>query len=447
MNVENVKRKWRIGYLVCFVLFIVMLIAYIDRVNITFLIADEGFLNDFGLAERKDLQGLLTSAFLFAYGLSSLILAFVLDRLGARKGMIILAVIWAAATVMGGLSTGFVMLIVSRIILGIGEGLMVPLSSMVTKHWAPPKERGIANAIWTPGLLLGPAVGAPLMVAVVSNYDWQTSFFILAAMTVVIIIPLVLLFVHDKPSKSKFVSKEELEYIESSLRVEQENFKVNNQEDANNDLGVKTFLKNKNYWLAVFSYTTLGWMWWGILSWLPSYLTQSRGFSWGDLGVVSTLPYLAGAAAIIIGGFLVVKNIVRPGIFLWFGKLLYVICLALAIVSESNMASAMWIVGAMSGIGFAFAPEVTVLQQLLPSRYTALATGIWSGVNQMSSAFVPYLIGIIITVMGGSFTGGMLFLVGVALIGTIISFILDFNINKETKRKALAAQTTPTSSI
>ena len=152
---ETRSGSWRTGYQTMFVLFIALLIAYIDRVNASILIVDPKFLKDMGITDRPDLRGLLFSVFLWAYGSAALILSSLLDKIGARKGLIVVAVIWSLAMVVGGIAWVFPIILLSRVILGLGEGLQLPMNSMVVKHWAPPRERGIANSISNVGIYFG----------------------------------------------------------------------------------------------------------------------------------------------------------------------------------------------------------------------------------------------------------------------------------------------------
>jgi hypothetical protein len=56
--------SWRSGYVAVFVLFVALIVAYLDRVNVAVLNADPVFLKEIGVADRPDLRGLLMSVFL-----------------------------------------------------------------------------------------------------------------------------------------------------------------------------------------------------------------------------------------------------------------------------------------------------------------------------------------------------------------------------------------------
>lgn len=418
------KGLWKSGYVVTFVLFMALLVAYLDRVNATVLIADPGFLKDMGIADRPDLRGLIMSIFLWTYGLTALLLSFSLDKIGARKGLIFIAVIWAISMFLGGMAWSFIALLVSRVILGIGEGLQLPLNSMVVKTWAPPRERGMANSIWGTGIYVGSAVAMPFVAWMVSSFGWRTSYFVLGILSLVVVIPLVLIFVYNRPQESRWVSKEELNYIEKGLEAEQA---LPKQEQAVSTTEVASkwskLLKNPDYWLMVLGWMLITWMFWGLLSWLPSYLKMSRGFTWAQMGSLSSLPYMVGTVLLLLSGYLMLR-VRRVSIFMWTGTLAFAISMYFAIYSKSNLASAIWMSAAMGGICWAFGAAFVVLQKIVPREVTAKATGLWQGIAQLSGGFVPYFMGWLIAKNSGSFTAGFLFLILSAIACSLIFFIL-----------------------
>lgn len=417
------KGSWRSGYVVVFVLFIALLVAYLDRVNASVLIADSGFLKDMGIANRPDLRGLVMSVFLWAYGGAAILLSFALDKIGARRGLLMVALIWSASMFLGGIAGSFVALIISRVILGIGEGLQLPVNTMVVKTWAPPRERGMANSIWGTGLFVGSAITMPLVAWIVGAMGWRASFFILGVVPIVIVIPLVFLFVYNRPQESRWVTKTELNYIEEELEAEKA---LQSQQLQKSDADVKTewrkVLTSTDYWLSAVSWMFLTWMFWGLLTWLPSYLKTARGFTWAQMGSLSSLPYLVGTVLLLLSGYLMFR-IRRSTIFMWTGFLAYAISMGMAVLSKSNLASALWMSLAMGGICWAFGASFVVLQKIVPTSVTARATGLWQGIAQISAGFVPYIMGWIIA-LTGSFTAGFLFLIIAALLGTVLNFVL-----------------------
>lgn len=92
------QRFWVVG-----ILFIGIMVAYLDRVNVAVLVANNGFLIDMGIKDDPIKIGMLTSSFLIAYGAANVILSPLGDYLGPRRTMIICIIIWAIAATIGGL--------------------------------------------------------------------------------------------------------------------------------------------------------------------------------------------------------------------------------------------------------------------------------------------------------------------------------------------------------
>lgn len=160
-----------------------------------------------------------------------------------------------------------------------------------------------------------------------------------------------------------------------------------------------------------------------MLSWLPSYLKMARGFTWVEMGSLSALPYLVGAVSMILSGYLMFR-VKRNTLFMWTGGLVIAIGMTLAVISKNNLASALWLVVAMGGICWGFGASFAVLQKIVSAPIIARATGLYQGIASISSGFVPYIIGALITINNGSFTVGFFFLVIVALIEFCIAMIL-----------------------
>jgi len=162
------RRMWIVA-----VLLFVILVAYLDRVNVSILIADPVFLEDMGLKGESAKQGLLMTFFLIPYAVSNIALGYLGDRLGPRIAMSISIFLWSVALFIGGAARSFAAMLGARTILGFGEGLHYPMQSSFVKNWFPMHERARANAIWGIGLLLGPAVAMPIVAMIISTWGWR----------------------------------------------------------------------------------------------------------------------------------------------------------------------------------------------------------------------------------------------------------------------------------
>jgi MFS family permease len=164
-------------------------------------------------------------------------------------------------------------------------------------------------------------------------------------------------------------------------------------------------------------------MYWGLLSWLPSYLKIVRGFTWMQMGALASLPYALGTILLIVSGFLMFR-IRKCSVFLWSGPFVYGIAMTFAITSNKNLISALWMAVAMGGICWAFGASFVVLQKIISSEIIARATGLLQGIAQIAGGFAPYLIGWLIAINNGSYTAGFGFLIIISLLCSFTYFIL-----------------------
>jgi len=402
------------------ILLFTLLIAYLDRVNISVIMADARFLEEMGLTGNPVKQGLLMTFFLIAYGLGNVFLSPVGDKLGPRKAMSIAILSWTVPVIMGALSRSLPVLYASRFILGAGEAMHYPMQIAFVKNWFPLQERGKANSVWVMGTMIGPAIAMPVFALVVAAYDWRASFWLCAVLGI-IIMPIIWFFTADKPSEHKWVNKAELDHILAGQKAEAER-----QEKT-----VKTGTVWQNYWLLAknpdFVASTVAYwssvsMWWGIMSWLPQYLKVARGFSWAQMGFFSSLPYVLGIFGIIFAGFFADKiKRSAPVNCLGLGGCALFILLG-ATATDSYM-SAMFLAVSIFFKGVSQPMSWTVLQAFIPANIIGQAAGLQNGSSQLVGSLSPLIIGYLISVTG-TYTAGLMYLVVFGFIGTASGFYL-----------------------
>src|ERR1700716_1805555 len=126
---------------VLFLLCVMYLITYIDRVNIS--TAAAVIKTEFGLSNTQ--LGLIFSAFAYPYAIFQIIGGWVGDRFGPRRTLFACGLIWAVATVLTGFTAGIVSLFLCRVLLGFGEGATFPTATRAMQYWTPAGRRGLAH--------------------------------------------------------------------------------------------------------------------------------------------------------------------------------------------------------------------------------------------------------------------------------------------------------------
>jgi sugar phosphate permease len=396
------------------ILLVTLLVAYLDRVNVSVLVADAGFLEAFGLTGRPVQMGLLMTAFLCAYGVANVVLSPLGDWLGPRRAMSLSVLLWSGALVLGGLSRSYALLLASRIALGVGEGLQWPMQSKFVKSWFPPGERGKANAVWLVGLMAGPALAMPFFSWLIGGFGWKASFFVLAALG---LLPLLLLWIctADSPRAHRRIDRHELELIERGLRPEQEAEAATGAERLL--VSVRSFVSDGRFWLLTVFYTCFASVWWGMMSWLPSYLKEARGFSFKAMGNWAALPYLLGAVNVVLCGYLT-DRLGRRAPFAAVSMLGAAAGIYFGAHAGANRTAAGVISLGVAAIAIGLPASWALLQQIVPGRAVGAGAGMMNGVANGLSALAPVIIGFLIKASGG-YLGGLMFLVGLTLVGFV----------------------------
>lgn len=401
-----------------FVLLVTLLVSYLDRVNVSVLIADKQFLTDMGILGQPVKMGLLLTTFLFAYGLSNLLLSPLGDKLGPRKAMITAIALWGISLLVGGFASVFPFMIASRIMLGLGEGMHWPMQSKFVKNWFPLNERAKANAAWLFGLMVGPAVAMPFFTWMVQTHGWRMVFFFLAALSVVPIL-MIWFLTADTPRESKKINQAERELIESALAEESK------QQVAQTSLwaSIRVIITNYRFWLNAVNYFSNAIVWWGTMAWLPSYLKEVRGFSWGTMGALSSLPYVLGVICLVYFAHLSDKT-GRRALFAALSMLIASIGVYGGAMAQDNVTSAIMMSVGIAGLGIGMPANHSILQQLVPANAIGAGAGLMNGISSMVSALSPMIIGILIAATG-NYVAGLLFLVGVGIVGAICAALLS----------------------
>jgi len=403
------------------ILLVTLLIAYLDRVNVSVLLADNVFLTEMGIKGQPIQMGLLMTLFLIAYGVSNVFLSPLGDYLGPRKAMSLSILLWGGSLFLGGIAATFTTMLAARVILGIGEGMHWPMQSKYVKNWFPPHERGKANAVWVVGLMAGPAIAMPFLTWAIQSYGWRTSFFILVAFG---LIPLILLWfcTTDYPHQHKGANQAERDYIEAGQKAE----KALEAQAGHTTVweNMKVFIFDYHFWLVTLYYFCLASIFWGTMAWLPSYLKVARGFSWAAMGAFSALPYILGVASVLASGYIsdkmgrrapvCVVSMLGASAGIYFGA-----------YAPDNTTAAILISVGIASIGLGIAPAWALVQEIVPGKAIGAGAGMMNGVSNGGSAFSPVLMGFFISVTG-SYVGGLMFLVGLGLFAACCAAVLSY---------------------
>jgi MFS family permease len=229
------------------------------------------------LSLSNDAYALAVSAFFWIYAPVQLFAGWLCDRFSVYKLLGTGILIWAASTLLMGFVGGFLSLFVLRIMLGVGESLAFPGSSKIIARHVPPERRGIANASLAMGIALGPAAGTLAGGLMLASLGWRAMFIVFGLVTAVWLLPWALT-ARALPPAGHF--------------------------DDGDRVNVRALIGKWPLWSMSIVHALGNYCFYFLLTWLPLYLTKSRGFSISEMAWLASLGYaVQGACAFLYGHF------------------------------------------------------------------------------------------------------------------------------------------------
>lgn len=261
-------------------------LVFLERNAINYLMPFVG--RDLNLGSGQ--IGLLAGATALSWAVSGLVFGKMSDRLGRRRIFLVLATIgFSLLSVASGFAAGFLTLLACRLLMGIAEGPVLPISQSVIASEAAPERRGVLMGVMNNfgSNLLGVLIAPPLLVAIAQTFGWRAGFW-LAGIPGFITAILIYFVVRDDPTATH----------------------ARSDETAPGDGDWRMIITSRNVMLCMglaccmLAWTLLGWIF------LPLYFTTVSGFS------PDTMALLMSA----LGGSAVISGMIVPGLSDRFGR-------------------------------------------------------------------------------------------------------------------------------
>src|ERR1700736_6573007 len=128
-------------------------------------------------ADLNGVQWVLT-AYILTQGVVTPATAYFVDRFGTKRFYIIALTIFTVGSALCGLAWNLPVLVIFRILQGVGGACLFPLAITMLYREFPPQQRGLAGGLFAIAALLAPAVGPTLGGYFVTYMDWQLIFFV-----------------------------------------------------------------------------------------------------------------------------------------------------------------------------------------------------------------------------------------------------------------------------
>jgi MFS family permease len=388
------RRRWVLVIL----LFFAALINYLDRATIS--VALPRISGELLLGPTA--KGVLLSAFFWSYALMQVPIGWLADRASLRWLYAGSFALWSLACGFTGFAGSLGVLILLRIVLGIGESIFLPGSVKFISLAFSPEERGLPTAIFDSGVRAGLAIGAPLVAWLVSRHGWRNMFFLVGFTALVWILPWILAF----PSRLKPGAQEP-------------------PPQAAAPVARKPLTFNRNLLGASLGFFCFGYYNYLLVTWLPDYLVEVRHLPLLKAGFLAAIPYIVWAVSEVAGGWVSDRLVrhernetrVRKGmITVGFATGLMLIPAALV----GNLTASIVLLSAGSLVGLSSPNILVVFQACAPRDEVGMWMGFGNFIGNIGGVLSPLLTGILIS-RTGSYTPGFA-LAPIILVAGLLAF-------------------------
>jgi len=395
------KLTWR---LIPF-LFLLYIVAYLDRINVGFAALQMRQ----QLAFTDAVYGLGAGMFFAGYFFFQMPSNLVLQRVGARRWISLLMVVWGLISASMILVSGHRSFYLLRFLLGAAEAGFFPGVILYLKNWFPAQARARTVARFMTagplsGVLGGPISGALLglhLTAGLAGWQWM---FLMEGIPAILLGAVAFAYLVDQPEQARWLSTAERDWLVNTLQRERAEIAIVNGQFA--------ALRSPRIWMLALVYFGLTTVSYGVSLWLPTLIRSVSGVGNFAIGLLSAIPYLAAAVAMVAVG----THSDRTGERRWHTALpafIGALALTCAAYSTSIGPAILAVSIAVLGVNCMLGPFWSMPTALLSGTAAAAGIAFINSVGNLGGFVGPYVIGLVRT-STGQFKGGLL-LVSAAL--------------------------------
>jgi ACS family hexuronate transporter-like MFS transporter len=222
---------------------------------------------------------LLQAAFLTTYALLYAGGGKFLDFIGTKIGFAISMAWWSLACALHGMAHGLALLVVARLLLGMGEGAAFPAATRVIAEWLPATKRATAMGIINAGTAVGSVLAPPVIGMVLFMGSWRYIFFFAGGLGLAWALGWIMLY--RLPAQTEALTPVADMASIPWLRLL----------SSRKVLGMVTakFLSDAAWFFCLF--------------WLPKYLYDARGYDIKHVSYFAWIPYAASGFGSFLGGW------------------------------------------------------------------------------------------------------------------------------------------------
>jgi MFS transporter, ACS family, tartrate transporter len=381
------RARRRVAYRLLPFVFLLYIVNYIDRVNVSF--ANLRMSTDLGFSDR--VYGLGVGMFYITYVLFEIPGAVIVERWSARKWIARIMISWGIVTILTGFVHTTTRFYVARFFLGAAESSFFPGMIVYLTHWFCTRDRSRAIACLYAANPAASLIGSPLA-GWLLGVHWQSLagwrwLFILEGIPAVAVGIITYFYMTDRPAQASWLPPDERAWLVAKLQAElQAKKKLRNYTimEAFSDLRILRLIFA--YFLALTGFL-------GTIYWIPTFVKRLSGFPNRTVTSLLLIPALMGIAGMLINGWHSDRTAERH----WHSAIPLVAAglmfgLLTAFRHEVPVAIAFLLLG--SGFVYASYPVFWAIPTMMLSEATAAATfGLINSVGQLGGFAGNYVIG------------------------------------------------------
>jgi MFS transporter, ACS family, tartrate transporter len=377
--------------------FLLYIVAYLDRINVGFAALQMN--RDLGLGDAA--FGLGAGLFFIGYFLFEIPSNLILERVGARAWIARIMISWGAVAMAMAAVRGAPSFYLLRFLLGVAEAGFFPGVILYLTYWFPVREQAHAIALFMTATALAGVIGGPLSGAILATKGtlgfagWQWLF-ILEGLPSVILGIAVLFYVPDGPEEVRWLGEKEKRWLAESLARERA------QEREHTLIGG---LMGARIWLLALLYFAIVTGLYGVTMWLPQIIKTLGALDNLEVGFISAVPFLAAAVAMVKVG----QSSDRRGERRWHVAI-SAFAGAAGLILSARAHDPLFALMALSlgaaGIWGTMGPFWSMPSEYLGGTAAAAGIALINSVGNLGGFAGPYLVGMV-RQMTHSFAGGL----------------------------------------
>jgi sugar phosphate permease len=384
------KRRWYVLFLIS----LMYLITYLDRVNISTVAPVIS--KEFGF--DKVTMGVIFSAFAWAYAAFQVPGGWLGDRFGPRRVLAVIVGYWSVMTALTSLASGALSFTIIRFLFGIGEAGAFPVATRAMQLWYPRQERGLCQGVSHSASRLGAAIAPPLVVLIMTTLGWQWVFYICGAVGILWSVLWYATY-RNLPEEHGTISQAELAHI----RGLDEGGKIKPPDiEQKATVPWGALIRSPNMWAIMCAYFTYVYCLWIFLSWLPSYLVEYRHFTLLKVGFLASLPLWAGVVGDTVGGWATDWLLVKTGntklshrVVAIVGMLGCVVFIVPAALTEDPYTAVYCLTAALFFLECTIGPSWAVPMHV-GGKYSGTVSGVMNMAGNIGGALSPLVFGVLV---------------------------------------------------